>query len=151
VPKNSGAYWGPRFREADAAALFDWGFASYKTIRFPLPVFADAKIWKGKQSRASVIAQVATELSPTALATPTAIGALTIAKSRGIDLNFRIEMIKNLTAPVPAGTVAGEWIIQDNGGILSRIPLITTEDVPRGNILKRAFDSIIMFFRGIKS
>jgi D-alanyl-D-alanine carboxypeptidase (penicillin-binding protein 5/6) len=146
VPANVGAYWGPRFREADAAALFDWGFASYKTIRFPLPAFADAKIWKGKKGKIKVRAEVAMELA----AEDAVAAALTVPKLRGDDLTFSVEMIKNLIAPIPAGTVAGQWIINDSSGELAKINLLTRDDVPRGNALKRAWDAIVMFFMGIK-
>jgi D-alanyl-D-alanine carboxypeptidase (penicillin-binding protein 5/6) len=143
VPANSGAYWGPRLRENDAAALFDRAFANYKTLHIEYPAIAPARVWKGKHSTIDVLPVIPNQDSRT-------LGAFTVSITRGENVYYEIEMIKGLTAPLPEGSNAGSLILSDDAGEIARVPLLTASPVEQAHIFKRIWDAIVMFFSGIK-
>jgi D-alanyl-D-alanine carboxypeptidase (penicillin-binding protein 5/6) len=63
-------------------------------------------------------------------------------------------MLKDpLVAPLERGNELGTLTLLDQEGELRRIPLIAAEDIEQGNVIKRAWDSLCLFFRrlfGIK-
>jgi D-alanyl-D-alanine carboxypeptidase (penicillin-binding protein 5/6) len=141
VPAGLGGYWGPRFRDADGAALLDWGYERYKTLRFVYPEFAPVRVWQGKKSYIPVNAHIEGQ-------DPRGSGALTVPKNRGADLGYNI-ISRAVRAPFPQGTQLGMIIVSDADGELARIPLVAAEPVEKGGIFKRIWDAIMMLFSGI--
>jgi D-alanyl-D-alanine carboxypeptidase (penicillin-binding protein 5/6) len=136
VPAELGGIWGPRARAEDCRKLLEWAFANYKTLRPPVPEIPDARVWKSKRKIISL--KLAGDLATTVL-----IG-------RGVDLNWEIELVAPLIAPLAAGTEAGKLRLYDRNGLLREIPLVTTEDAEQGGFWRRLWDSIVLFFRGGK-
>ena len=130
------AGWGgDRIRDADGTKLLEWIFSRYRTIRPTASTPEPVRVWKGKTNFADIIWSVPLEF--TALA------------ERGNNMEYDIDLIEPLIAPLPAGSYTGDLVLYDSFGELRRIPLITVSDVERGGVFKRLFDSIRLFFRKI--
>jgi D-alanyl-D-alanine carboxypeptidase (penicillin-binding protein 5/6) len=136
IPAELGAYWGPIVRAEDCRKLLEWAFANYKTLRPPAPEIPDARVWKSKRKTAAL--------------RPAGDIVTTVSASRGVDLNWEIELVAPLIAPLSAGTEAGKLRLYDRNGLLREIPLVTAEDAERGGFWRRLWDSIVLFFRGRK-
>jgi D-alanyl-D-alanine carboxypeptidase (penicillin-binding protein 5/6) len=131
------SYGGDRIRDADGGNLLSWGFRHFKTLRPPKPELPPARIWKGRENWA--------------VAVPAEPLPFTSFADRGENLRWEITLDDPLVAPLPAGSVVGMLVLSDREGELRRIPLVTAEDMAQGNIFKRGWDSIRLFFRNIFS
>ncbi|MDR1654892.1 MAG: D-alanyl-D-alanine carboxypeptidase [Treponema sp.] len=127
---------GDRIRDEDGAALLNWAFENFKTIRPAVPEIAPIRLWKGRENHAELSIG---EAPP-----------FTIPSGRGAGLSCRLETAEPLIAPLSRGEKAGELVFLDEYGELRRIPLLSVGDYERGNIFKRLFDSIRLFFRRIQ-
>ena len=124
---------GDRVRDEDGRKLIEWVFANHKTIK-PRPAMPEpVRIWKGKQNFTKL--QWGAPLDFTAPA------------ERGDNLNWKIELIDPLIAPLPAQSQAGNLVLYDSQGELRRVPLLIAEEAERGGLFKRLFDAIRLFFR----
>jgi len=128
------ADWGgDRIRDDDGTKLLTWAFSHYKTIR-PRPDAPEpVRIWKGRENYADITWGESLEFTASA--------------ERGENLSWTIEQPETLIAPLPAGSPAGSFVLNDSYGELRRIPLITVQEAERGGFFKRLFDSIRLFFR----
>jgi D-alanyl-D-alanine carboxypeptidase (penicillin-binding protein 5/6) len=132
---------GDRIRDEDGRRLLSWGFDNFKTLRDHIPVPEPVRVWKGRTNQTGLIPEKGEK---------TAAGyawVITTYTSRGNSLWWKTEIPEPLIAPLPAGTAVGAVSLWDEFGELSRIPLLTTEAVERGNFFKRLWDSIRLFFR----
>jgi D-alanyl-D-alanine carboxypeptidase (penicillin-binding protein 5/6) len=128
-------YRGDRIRDADGRNLLEWGFKHFKTLWPPQPEIPPARIWKGARSWAEAVP--AEPLPFTAFA------------NRGQQLRWELILDNPLIAPLQQGSELGALLLHDQEGELRRIPLIAAEDIGEGNIFKRAWDSVCLFFRGL--
>jgi D-alanyl-D-alanine carboxypeptidase (penicillin-binding protein 5/6) len=126
---------GSRIRDADGERLLEWGFDHFKTIWPDPPEIPPARIWKG-----------AIKWAEAAPAEPLPFTALS---DRGQNLRWETVLDYPLVAPLERGSELGTLVLRDQKGELRRIPLITEEDLEQGNIFKRAWDSLCLFFRGL--
>jgi D-alanyl-D-alanine carboxypeptidase (penicillin-binding protein 5/6) len=132
------ASWGgERIRDADGEKLLSWGFNHYKTLRPPEPEIPPARIWKG-----------AINWEKPAPAEPFLFTTFT---DRGENLSWDVILDDPIIAPLPRGGSLGTLILSDHKGELHRIPLVTAREIERGNIFKRGWDSVLLFFRKIFS
>jgi len=119
-------------RTRESEALLDYGFANFTVLRpahdEPLPV----RVWKGRQR--------------SVLLGPVSDPIVVVPRSREHDIHTRIEQERETMAPVRAGQVLGHVVVQMGGAELTRFPLAAQADVPRGGILRRAVDSVILLF-----
>jgi D-alanyl-D-alanine carboxypeptidase (penicillin-binding protein 5/6) len=122
-----------RIRDADAERLLSWAFENFKTVRPIIGQIERQRLWKGRND------YVELELAYTA--------DFTSPVERADTMTFEIWIPDTLIAPMPAGTVAGYYIIYDENGELNRIPLLTTQNYERGNFFKRIWHSILLLFR----
>jgi D-alanyl-D-alanine carboxypeptidase (penicillin-binding protein 5/6) len=123
---------GDRIRDEDGRRLLDWAFGRFKTIR-PAVAIEPVRLWKGRLNSA----ELTLGESP----------SFTAPADRGKALWISTVVRDPLTAPLEAGTPVGELIISDGEGELHRVPLLTAAAYERGNIFKRLWDSIRLFFR----
>jgi D-alanyl-D-alanine carboxypeptidase (penicillin-binding protein 5/6) len=135
VPASMGSRWGIRARDADGTALLTWGFENFKTVRPELPVLPATRVWKGRTNRMPL---VVAEKDP----------AITVLADRGNDIRCEIT-VNDLVAPLPQGTQAGSLTFYDNYGKLATLGLVTQEDTEAGNLFKRLWDSVVLFFINI--
>jgi D-alanyl-D-alanine carboxypeptidase (penicillin-binding protein 5/6) len=126
---------GERIRTRDSLALLSWAFDNFKTLRPALPALEPVKVWKAKTKTAAIAAGTAAER--------------TVYRGRGRNIHIQTLINTPLIAPLAAGSTVGELVLSDDQGELYRIPLILKEALPRGNFLKRAWDSIRLFFMGL--
>jgi D-alanyl-D-alanine carboxypeptidase (penicillin-binding protein 5/6) len=128
------ASWGgDRIRDLDGSNLLSWGFKHFKTLRPPEPEIPQARLWKGKLKW---IEAVPAEPLP-----------FTTFVDRGESLSWEAVLDEPLIAPLPAGSVVGALILHDAAGELRRIPLVTAAEAAQGNIFKRGWDALALFFR----
>jgi D-alanyl-D-alanine carboxypeptidase (penicillin-binding protein 5/6) len=120
-------------RDADGRNLLEWGFRHFKTLRPSPPELPPARIWKGALNQTEAV--------------PAEPLPFTTFTGRGEALRWEIRMNQPLIAPLEQGDELGELILSDQEGELRRISLITAEDIVEGNIFKRAWDSVLLFFR----
>jgi len=128
------ADWGgDRIRDDDGRKILEWAFASHKTIRARPETPAPVRVWKGKEN----------------FMDPVIVGPLdfTSPAERGENLNWIIELVDPLIAPIPAGSPVGELVLYDSLGELRRFPLISGREIESGGFFKRLFDSIRLFWR----
>jgi D-alanyl-D-alanine carboxypeptidase (penicillin-binding protein 5/6) len=131
----SASWGGERIRDADGEKLLSWGFNHYKTLHPPEPEIPPARIWKG-----------AINWEEPAPAEPFLFTTFT---DRGENLSWDIILDDPIIAPLSMGGSLGVLILSDHKGELRRIPLVTTREIERGNIFKRGWDSVLLFFRNI--
>jgi D-alanyl-D-alanine carboxypeptidase (penicillin-binding protein 5/6) len=124
---------GDRIRDEDGQKLLEWGFKHYKTLRPPRPEIPPARIWKGALKWAEAV--------------PAEPLPFTTFSNRGMELRWDIVLEDPLIAPLKKGSELGAMLLSDREGELRRIPLIAEEDIMEGNIFKRAWDSLCLFFR----
>ncbi|AEF86605.1 serine-type D-Ala-D-Ala carboxypeptidase DacC [Treponema primitia ZAS-2] len=129
------SYGGDRIRDADGTKLLTWGFSHFKTIRPPEPELPLPRIWKGKLKQVELI--------------PGEPLVFTSFTDRGEGLLWETVLEDPLIAPLSRGSEVGFLILYDEAGELRRIPLVTATDIEQGNIFKRAWDSVGLFFRGL--
>jgi D-alanyl-D-alanine carboxypeptidase (penicillin-binding protein 5/6) len=128
-------YGGDRVRDADGRRLLEWGFRHFQTIRPAEPDIPPARIWKGALKWAAAL--------------PAEPLPFTALSNRGLDLRWETQLEDPLIAPLERGSVLGTLVLRDQEGELRRIPLIAEDDIVRGNIFRRAWDSLYLFFRRI--
>jgi D-alanyl-D-alanine carboxypeptidase (penicillin-binding protein 5/6) len=128
---------GDRIRDEDGEALLNWAFENFRTVRPAMPEIAPVRLWKGRENHAELT--IGEELP------------FTIPAGRGAGLSYRPEAAEPLIAPLSRGEEAGELVFLDEYGELRRVALIAAGDYERGNIFKRLFDSVRLFFRRVKN
>ncbi|WP_223292770.1 D-alanyl-D-alanine carboxypeptidase family protein [Breznakiella homolactica] len=134
-PANLGSQEGERIRRADSTALLDWGFEYFKTLRPVVAELPPVRIWKGTENSASVVPGETLER--------------TIISDRGDGLRWEARINEPVTAPLTAGSSVGDLVFLDTQGELFRVPLVLQDDQPQGNVFKRLWDSIRLFFRSL--
>jgi len=123
---------GDRIRDRDSERLLSWAFENFKTVRPEIKQPAPARLWKGKQK------WVELELADAP--------AFTAPVGRAASLQFTEEVDHPLIAPLSAWYPVGWLVISDEAGELHRVRLITARAYQRGNIFKRAWDTIRLLF-----
>jgi D-alanyl-D-alanine carboxypeptidase (penicillin-binding protein 5/6) len=127
------ALWGgDKTREADAVALVEWAFSHYKTVRPIVPALAPPRVWKGKADEVPLVFSEPLDF--------------TAEKERAQVIYWDAEIDEPLVAPLEAGMRVGEITFYDAGGGLKTVGLETAAAVEEGNILKRLWDSVRLFF-----
>ena len=123
---------GSRIRDRDGQTLLSWAFANFKTVRPEIPPLEKVKLWKGREK------QVSLRLAESS--------AFTSPLDRAASLRYAIKINEPLVAPLPASYSVGWLFLADDEGELRRIQLVTAEEYQQGNIFKRIWDSIRLFF-----
>jgi len=123
---------GASIRDKDGINLLSWAFDNFKTVRLKDIKIENAKLWKGRANTVELaFANLADFTSPI---------------NRANNLQYAAIIDKKLTAPLPAGSPAGYFIISDEQGELNRVQLITAIDAKKGNIFKRLWHSLLLLF-----
>ncbi|MDR1900250.1 MAG: D-alanyl-D-alanine carboxypeptidase [Treponema sp.] len=130
APARPGGEW---VRNEDGRRLLSWAFDRFKTIRPAAGPIEPARLWKGRLNRAALVTAESS--------------AFTAPSDRGGSLRVTTALRDPLIAPLEAGTAVGELIISDERGELRRVPLLAAASYERGNIFKRLWHSILLFFR----
>jgi D-alanyl-D-alanine carboxypeptidase (penicillin-binding protein 5/6) len=138
---------GDRIRDEDGRTLLEWGFNNFKTLRTVSLPQEPVRVWKGRTNRVELIPADWEGDGEAAGTDGSYAWRLTTYAGRGGSLWWETEHIDPLIAPLPAGSIAGTMTLRDEFGELKRIPLITAQEVERGNFFKRLWDSVRLFFK----
>ncbi len=131
-PGTIGSREAERIRAEDGKALLSWGFDHYKTVSPVLDSFPEITVWKASRNKAEI--------------TPMDSLTFTARTNRGEPLHWIINIHEPVVAPLPAGSVVGDIVFYDNSGELNRVPMVIREPLEKGNIFKRIWHSIRLFF-----
>jgi len=128
-----------KVRAAEVQKLLTYGFRFFETRPlYPASTeLARATVWKG--SAANVKAGLAQEL------------AISIPKGQQNAINEQIQLDEKLLAPIARGQKVGTLHIELDGKSIKTVDLIALEAVEQGSLLRRMWDSIVLFFRGLFS
>jgi D-alanyl-D-alanine carboxypeptidase (penicillin-binding protein 5/6) len=128
-------YGGERIRDEDGRKLLAWGFEHFKTLRPETGPLPPLRVRKGRTNWVTVVPGEPMEF--------------TVYAERGGHITWELIPRDPLIAPLPAGSIAGNLVLSDEIGELRSIPLVTTEAVPAGNLLKRLWDGGVLFFQSL--
>ncbi len=130
-----GAVSGAVLRASESAALLDYGFQTFTTVRPAYDPPAPIRVWKGGARTVAVVA------SPEPI--------VAVRKDQAGQVLARVIQAVDVEAPVRAGERLGSVVVTLDGQELARFPLRASAGVERGGVLRRALDSIALFFSGI--
>ncbi|MDR0289937.1 MAG: D-alanyl-D-alanine carboxypeptidase, partial [Treponema sp.] len=128
---------GDRIRDRDGERLLSWAFENFKTVHPRVNQPEPARLWKGKDKWVEL--QIENDMTFTA-----PLNRATNGDADG--LRFTVETNDPLIAPLPAAYPVGFLIVSDDEGELHRVRLLTARAYPQGNIFKRIWHSIRLFF-----
>ncbi len=123
---------GGRVRAEDGGRLLGWGFAHFRTIRPVVEHLDPIRIWKGQRNEVALV--------------PTAPLEFTAGNDRAETVTWELRRNPAPVAPIAEGDTLAELVFSDQFGELRRVPLAAASEVRQGNIWKRAFDSVALFF-----
>ncbi len=126
---------GGRQRTADTTRLLDWAFDNFSTISLDPGVIPSPRTWFGNVRRAELV--------------PARTNAVTVPRSQSESLRMRVEAQPYADAPLAKGTKLGRIVYSLGQRDVSAIDLVTSADIPHGNIFRRVWDGIMKFFSGI--
>ena len=125
---------GDRIRDRDGERLLSWAFANFKTVRPAVDIdeIQPARLWKGKEKTVALLpAEPLNFTSPAERASP---------------IRWSVITDDPLIAPLPAQYPVGWLVFSDDEGEVHRLRLLTAKAYPQGNIFKRIWHSIRLFF-----
>lgn len=122
---------GERERTEIVTELLDWAYRNYSYVeKTPAnTVVGTARVWKGKGGKVEAVA-------------PRALG-VTVEKGQEDKVEATVVLNSNLEAPVHAGSKIGEVIFTVDGQEVGRETVVARTDVPRGNIFRVLWDSLV--------
>jgi len=121
-------------RISESQSLLNYGFRFFETHRLygAADRLTRTRVWMGDQEEASL--GLARDLF------------VTIPRGTYNQLNARTEIQPQLQAPLAKGQKVGEVIIELDGEVITRQPLIALEEVPEGGIWRTVVDTVLMMF-----
>jgi D-alanyl-D-alanine carboxypeptidase (penicillin-binding protein 5/6) len=122
-------------RAGESLKLLNWGFQAWDTVQLyqsGKPV-ESLRVWKGAEN-----AVAAGFFADQYLALP---------KGRAAALALSMTATEPLVAPVVRGQRVGTVNVALDGKTLAELPLVALDDVPSGNLLGRAWDTLRLWFR----
>jgi serine-type D-Ala-D-Ala carboxypeptidase (penicillin-binding protein 5/6) len=125
---------GSKTRADNGSRLLDYGFDSFMTLRPRIGPVAPIRVWKGKARTSALV--------------PEGEVAVSVRRESAADVRVLVDPDEDAIAPVAKGQKLGEAVISLNGRILKRVPLVAPAEIPKGNFIVRAVDSIILLVKG---
>jgi D-alanyl-D-alanine carboxypeptidase (penicillin-binding protein 5/6) len=125
---------GSVIRAMNGKKLLDYGFDHFVTMRPQIVSIKPVRIWKGKTGELAL--EPGSEL------------VFTARKAEAPTIVCKVERDLEAMAPIRKGQAMGELVFSSSGKVVKRIPLVAAADVEAGNVLKRLWDGILLFFRG---
>lgn len=124
-------------RAAETAALLGYGFRFFesKTFYKQGQVLANPKVWKGAAQAVKVGLN----------------SDLVYSMPRGTAATLTPQMVLNprLIAPIKRGAVVGKIEIREGGKVMKQADVVALEAIEQGGFFRRAWDSIVLFFKGL--
>ncbi len=122
-------------RASESQKLLNYGFQAFDTVQLyqtGQPI-STLRVWKGAQGQvpAGFIAE----------------HYMTLPKGRTDKLALSMTAVEPLTAPVTKGQRVGVVKVAFEGRPVTEFPLVALQDVPLGNIMGRAWDTVRLWFK----
>ncbi|WP_334223808.1 D-alanyl-D-alanine carboxypeptidase family protein [Thiosocius teredinicola] len=121
-------------RAVESQSLLNYGFRFYETHRLygANDRLTRTRVWMGEQEEVSL--GLDKDLY------------VTIPRRQYEKLNARTDIQSGIEAPISKGQKLGEVVIELDGELVTRKPLVALEDVPEGGIWRTVVDSVLMMF-----
>ena len=74
---------------------------------------------------------------------------MAVRRDQASEVRAKVIQTSDVEAPVRAGEQLGTVVVTLGGRELARFPLRAAADVDRSGVVRRALDSITLFFRGV--
>ncbi len=119
-------------RIQDSQALLNYGFRFYETHRLygAGDRLTRTRVWLGEKEELAL--GLAADLH------------VTIPRRQYDKLNARTEIQPKLEAPISKGQKVGEVVVELNGELVTRRPLVALEEMPEGGIWRTVVDNVLM-------
>jgi D-alanyl-D-alanine carboxypeptidase (penicillin-binding protein 5/6) len=116
----------------ESQSLLNYGFRFYETHRLYSAGdrLTRTRVWMGEQEEVSL--GLDRDLY------------VTIPRRQYDKLNARTEIQPNIQAPLAKGQKVGEVIVELDGEVVTRRPLVALDDVPEGGIWRTVVDTVLM-------
>lgn len=126
---------GFKARENASAALLNYGFTFYETIKAKGAgeVVLKPEVYKGEQDRVTLVA--AQDVF------------VTVGRGTGAQLKTTATVKEPVIAPIKAGQALGELTVSDGATVVARVPLVAKEAVPEGGWWTRMVDGIALWMK----
>ncbi len=133
---GEGGLSGETLRAEDSAALLDYGFESFVKMvpRYEPP--RAIRVWKGRVR----------SLVPVVQPAPLVV----VRRDQASGVRASLQQVSDVVAPVRASQEVGRLVVEADGATIARFPLRAGIDVAPAGPLRRALDSVLLFFRGLR-
>lgn len=124
----------PKARAEASLALLNYGFRTYESHKlYPVgqPI-QNLRVWFGEQERLP--------------AGPERDVVATIPRGQYDRLSAHIEKTSEMNAPIAQGDRLGDVVVSMGDEEVTRIPLVSLQDLPKGGLLRQAKDSVLRMF-----
>lgn len=121
-------------RLKESSSLLNYGFRFFETHRLygAGTALANTRVWYGEQESLSL--GLAEDLY------------VTIPRRQYDKLQARTEVKPNIKAPIIQGQHLGEVILELEGEVVTRAPLVAMQDMPEGGVWRLAVDTVMQWF-----
>ena len=122
-----------RAREDASAALLNYGFTFYETVKVKKAgdVVLKPEVYKGEEDRVTLV--------------PARDVFVTIGRGSAGQLKTTATVKEPVIAPIKAGQALGELTVSDGKEIIARVPLVAQAAVPEGGWWTRMVDGISLW------
>ena len=122
-------------REDASAALLNYGFTFYETVKAKGAgdVVLKPEVYKGEEDRVTLV--------------PAHDVFATISRGAAAQLKTMASVKEPVIAPIKAGQVLGELTVSEGANVVARAPLVATETIPEGGWWTRMVDGIALWMR----
>ncbi len=118
-------------RSADAKTMFNYGFSKYELFVPKTPEIEPVRVIKGKQK----------DITPI---TSNSQGVL-IEKGSSKDIEYELDICKDVKAPVESGQKLGEVTIKSKGEILCKSDVVSPDYLPKASVFDIFFEILNHF------
>lgn len=126
-------------RAQETQKLLSYGFRYFETLKLydQGAVLNTPRIWGGERNelRVGVDRDV----------------AMTLPRARNGELNARLDIRQDLSAPISLGDRVGTLEVRLGGEVVGEQPLVALETMEEGGLFKRLFDQVRRFFSNLLS
>jgi D-alanyl-D-alanine carboxypeptidase (penicillin-binding protein 5/6) len=126
---------GFRQREDSSAALLNYGFTFYETVKAKGAgdVVLKPEVYKGEAERVTLV--------------PAHDVFVTISRGSAAQLKTMASVKEPVIAPIKAGQALGELTVSEGATVVARVPLVAKEDIAEGGWWTRMVDGAALWMR----
>lgn len=133
--KGSNRAEGDKYRISDVSAIANWFYGNFETLPTTQNRRWAVKVWGGEENSVYL-----TESLNSAITVPN------LMKNAVDNVQESVEIPRNLTAPIEAGTEYGKIVYRLGNNVLQEIPLVADRNIEEGSLIKKGLDKIAKVF-----